>query len=368
MHDLFAFDSFRGGASISITLASVCRTLLQKVVQRATRERAFGCRQNEKQKENTKIQPTMPPKKKGQSLSKKDKNDKSTNNNNDNSTEWDNLDNLSIEQAITMLSNDHQKSLRERINVQKEFETMYQSFYESMKQNVAKMEMKIKAKEMEIEDTLNDQSAEIQVYNEKQQFIQYDHEQNLKNVDEDRMELIKDEQKDNELKLSQNEASQIALKMESKERGIVYVEEVKNTKERFKQESEEAQKEFNLQLETLQQDCLIGHESTQEALKMKAKDESNKMKEMNRKHLEELNRRQEETYKDTEKYFTTVSKQNTANIQRLLEECDRTDKLICDYNSQSLSLEEENERLSEPLSKYLRTVRFFHQQVSIVSV
>ena len=115
----------------------------------------------------------MPPKSKSKTSSKKNKNNQkestnnTINNNKNNTTEWDDMDIPKLEEYITTLSNKYQSSLQERIRFQTEYESIYQSYYEATKQNVTTMEMKIKAKQMEIEDMINDFNVEIDVYGEK---------------------------------------------------------------------------------------------------------------------------------------------------------------------------------------------------------
>lgn len=304
---------------------------------------------------------TMPPKKKGKSSSKTKEQ-----NNTNNKTEWDDLDMTSLEQVISKLSNEHQTSLQERIKAQTEYDSIFQSYYESTKQNVSTIQLKIKAKEMEIEDMLYDQNVEIQVYKEKEEYVQYTHEQHLRNVDEDRIQLMKDEGSNYELKLSQNEQQELTLKMEIREREIVYLEEVRNTKARLKQKLEDVRCGLVDQLEKMQQYCINQQKKMNNELDVKCGVEMREMIEQNNLHLYELDRRHGKMYDDTHLYYTNVSKENTARLQRLHDDLDKVNRLISNYESQSKQLEEENDRLSGPLSEYLSKVSVFLSYCSTV--
>ena len=297
----------------------------------------------------------MPPKKKGKS----DKNKQKKKNTTVIKTEWDDLENGALEQVINKLSKEHQTVLQERIKVQTEYESIYQSYYESTKQNVTSKELQIKAKEIKTEDLVNDQNAEVQVYLEKQQYIQYDHEQNLKNASEERMKSMMNGKSKHESKLLQSEKNQHTLKMEIKERGIVYLEEIKNSTNKYKHELEELRNKLSSQLEKLQQDCNKEQKMIQSELNMKCHVEIREMTEQNNLHLHESDWRHEDMCADTEKYYTNVSKENTTKLLNINEDVQKVEKTIFDNLALSEKLEEENIRLSGPLSEYLSTVRIF---------
>lgn len=300
----------------------------------------------------------MPSKaKNGKSSSKKNK--KGNKESSNEKTEWDDLDITTLEQSVTTLKNEYQTSLQDRVKFQTEYESMYQAYYESTKQNVSTMELEIKAKQLEVEDAIHDQNVEIEIYTEKEQFIQYDHDQNLNNVNEERIQYIQDEESKNESKLFQNEENQLALKLEIKERGIVYLEEIKNIQEKLRRELVESRDRLDLQLKALQDACINEYEEIQNELHAQSTTELSVMTDQNNLHIHELSQRHEERYTDAKAYFAKVSKENTAKTQGLTEESEKVDSLISDYERQSKLLHEENRQLSGPLSEYISKVRYF---------
>ncbi len=220
------------------------------------------------------------------------------------------------------------------------------------------MELKIKAKEMEIEDMIRDQDDEIQVYKEKGQYIHYDHAHNLDGVNKKRIQLMNDELKSRQSNLAKNEKDELTLKMEIKERETVYLEEVKNTKEKLSQNLDQVRQKLDYQLEKLNQTCIGLQQEVKVELDMKRSVELRDMSETNNMHLYELDQRHGQMYDDTQIYYTNVSTQNTARIERLNNDIERVEESILSYESQSRNLEEENIRLKAPLFEHFSTVRF----------
>ena len=297
----------------------------------------------------------MPPKKKKASSKKKKE---ETKNKQNEKTEWDDLDVASLEQVVSELSNNFETFLQERIRAQTEYETVYQTYYEREKQNVSTIELQIKAKEMEIEDMMRDQDAEMQVYQEKGHFIQYDHEQNLHDVNEQRIQLMNDELKSHESNLAQNEKEELTLKMEIKERETVYLEEVKSTKEKLEQNLDQVSDKLDDQLERLTQTCLSQQKEVKAELDMKCSVELREMSETNNFHLYGLDQEHEQMYSDTKICYTSVSTENMARIERLNNDLERVEDSILNHEAQSQGLEQENSRLKGPLSDHLSAVRF----------
>ena len=296
----------------------------------------------------------MPPKKK-KSSNKKKKED--TKNKLKEKTEWDDFDVASLEQVVSTLSNSFETSLQERIRAQTEYETVYQTYYERTKQDVSTMELKIKAKEMEIEDMIRDQDVEIQVYQEKGQFMQYDHERNLDGVNEQRVQLLNDELESHKLNLAQNEKDKLTMKTEIRERETVYLEEIKNTKENLEQNLNEVNQKLDNQLEELHRSCIRQQEEIKGELDLQRSVELREMSETNNLQLYELDQRHGQMYNDTLIYYTNVSTENTARIERLKSDLKRVEDSILNFEAQSRNLDEENSRLKSPLSEYLSTVR-----------
>lgn len=299
----------------------------------------------------------MPPKKNGKKSSKKNKKNESNDDNNT-KTEWDDFDIPALEEVVSKLTSDHQSSFQQRIQIQTEYEAMQQSYYEATKQSVSKLELQIRAKEMEMEDMIHDQCVEIQAYQEKQKYIQYDHERNLKNMEDESIHLMQVEESNHESKLSQNEKNELALKMEMKERGIVNIEEVKKIKERLKEQLDEVYHQLNNQIKQLEQDCQEQQKQTSDELSLKCHVELREMTEQNNLHIFEIERRHNEMFRETKDYYENVSNGNKNRIQSLKEELDKINLFISNYDNETKRLEDENENLGGPLSAYRKTVSF----------
>ena len=296
----------------------------------------------------------MAPKKNGKSTNKKKKQEK--NNPNNKTTEWDELDIPQLEQVISNLTIEYQTSIQNRIKIQTEHDIIYQSYYEATKQNVHKVELQIKAKEMEIEDRIYDQNIEIQSYNEKQQYIQYNHEQKVMKLNNERIQSIQDEIVDHKSKITFNEQKELTLKMEMKEREIVYYQQVKNKQNILQDKLNTVRDRLDAQLKTLRQDCINTQIQTQQEMDMKKNVELREVTEQNNLHLHQLDTRHGELYDDTKLYYTNVSNGNMIRIQRLNDDLRKVEQMITNYDNQSRKFEQENERLSGPLSECLSQV------------
>jgi hypothetical protein len=121
----------------------------------------------------------------------------------------------------------------------------------------------------------------------------------------------------------------------------------------------EARDRLDLQLKTLQEDCTNEYEEMQNVLHAQSTNELGVMTDKNNLHIQELNQYHEERHTDAKSYFTKISKENTAKIQGLTEECEKVDSLISDYERQFKLIQEQNHQLSGPLSKYRSKVRYF---------
>ncbi len=295
----------------------------------------------------------MPPKKKS---SKKNKKKGAKDEQQQIKTEWDDLDITSLQDVVSKLSNDHQSSLEQRVRIQTEYEAIQQSYYEATKQNVTTLELKIKAKEMEIEDMMYDQNVQIQTYQEKAKYIKYDHGMKLRNMENESIHLMQIEESNHESNLAQNHKNELALKMEIRERGIVHLQEVKNTKERLEKQLAEAHLRLAEQIKNLEKDCIDEERQMNEDLELKCHVELREMTEQNNLHLHELDSRHREMNDETTDYYENVFRENKARIENLRDDLEKVNALISKYENETKRLEEENKDLGEPLSDFLTTV------------
>ncbi len=273
-------------------------------------------------------------------------------------TEWDDLDVSTLEDVVSKLCNDHQLSSNQRIQVQTEYEAVQQSYYEATKQNVADLTLKIKVKEMEIEEMMNDQYDDIETYQEKEHFIRYGHDRNMENIEKESQYLMQVEESDHQSMLSQNEKNELALKMEIRERADVNLQEVKNTKARLKKQLDQVYNKLDEQIKKLKRDCNEQEKQRNDDLDLKCHVELREITEQINLHLLEIQRRYGEMFDETKDYYENVSNDNNTRITNQRSELEKTNALISKHENQTKRLDQENKDLSEPLIEYLANVSF----------
>ena len=292
----------------------------------------------------------MPPKKKSKSKNPKKQSVP---------TPWDELDVSTLEQEVTNLTNQRNKALQERIQVQTEHDAV-RSYYNVTRQQIDCLNNEIKIKVHEVDKKIDYNLEELNSYQEKIQQLNYDFEGKVRLAKECKREDISLEKERFKKSIEDEEERILAAREELSERQIVYMEEIRQQKARLDDELRKLKKSLEKDLKDLEKKCATDEEKIENDLDLKREKELREMEEQKNSHNAVLEEKHEELHSNTLSLYSNTSEENAAKIMKLEQDCEKVSEAIKKTKSQYDKFQEENDRLSEPLRELSTKVRCWY--------
>ena len=271
-------------------------------------------------------------------------------------TEWDDLDLSTLEQRVATLKAQQTHALEERIRIQTEYEAVV-SYRNVTKSEIDALEDEIRLKNYSTEQDGKDYFEEYRMYDEKVNQLNYDFKRKVE---------LNEARKDNELQIEDKECQEhlklteckvLSTQEELRERQIVNTEQIKQEKGRFDEEVTIIEKKLSQDLQALVDACAQQEISLNTDLGLKRLVELRALTEQMNLHLSRLEQKHEELYVNTRTQYSNTSDENCTKIGRLEDQTSNVLKEINILKDRSEVVQEENDRLSGPLSEMISKVR-----------
>lgn len=271
-------------------------------------------------------------------------------------TEWDDLDLSTLEQRVATLKAQQTHALEERIRIQTEYEAVV-SYRNVTKSEIDALEDEIRLKNYSTEQDGKDYFEEYRMYAEKVNQLNYDFKRKVE---------LNEARKDNELQIEDKECQEhlklteckvLSTQEELRERQIVNTEQIKQEKGRFDEEVTIIEKKLSQDLQALVDACAQQEISLNTDLGLKRLVELRALTEQMNLHLSRLEQKHEELYVNTRTQYSNTSDENCTKIGRLEDQTSNVLKEINILKDRSEIVQEENDRLSGPLSEMISKVR-----------
>lgn len=225
-----------------------------------------------------------------------------------------------------------------------------QTFYDITKNEVLEVERQIKAKDREMELMEDNHRVEVRVYLQKVKHLEYEHNENLKNITAESDALVKEEHGNHDDRSYELKNTKKALKLELAEREWSNAEEIKTLKQQHAKNLQKMREGFEAQLNELQDRCEGRLEQLEADLELRRKVHIHEIEERKNLHINDLMRNHENAFGQMKGYYNDITSDNLKLIKSLKDEV--AEMKVKAISNQKLmhEISVENQRLKEPLT------------------
>lgn len=299
----------------------------------------------------------MPPKK-----GKKGKKDKAAPEPEEEESEHDTMDLDMLREIVPMLRQQMEKAQLDRNYVQLERDTI-QTFYDITKNEVRNLEMLIAKKDREMEIMEDNHRVEVRVYLQKVRHLEYEHQNNLTNINIEGADFLAQEEQAHEDRAQKHKKAKKSLKMELAERDWVKAEEIKKMKAMHERNLEVQRKIFEKNTDELEVRCKDKLKQLEADLELRRKVHIHEIEERKNLHINDLMHNHEKAFENMKTYYNDITNDNLKLIRDLKEEVAEMKKKQGEYAKNMYSISLENQRLKEPLTKAVAEVASLRAQL-----
>mmetsp|Transcript_28725 Transcript_28725/g.37687 ORF Transcript_28725/g.37687 Transcript_28725/m.37687 type:complete len:483 (+) Transcript_28725:59-1507(+) len=305
----------------------------------------------------------MPPKKKkGKKKGKKGKKGKKDKVVEEEETEYNNMELDMLKEVVPMLRQQLEKAMLDRNYVQLERDTT-QTFYDLTKKEVYDLELQIAAKEREMELMEDNHRVEIRVYVQKVKHLEYEHKNNLRQINQEGGSLLAEEQE-------QHDNNELDIKREKKGYNLELVEQDLENAAAIVQEKENNAKNlqkmregFQKNLDDLTTRCQKRLEQLEADLELQRKVNIHEIEERKNLHINDLMKNHEKAFSQMKKYYNDITNDNLKLIKSLKDEVQESKNKAIANQKLMYDISQENKELSEPLDIAVKEVAELRAQL-----
>mmetsp|Transcript_12890 Transcript_12890/g.16285 ORF Transcript_12890/g.16285 Transcript_12890/m.16285 type:complete len:480 (-) Transcript_12890:1050-2489(-) len=293
----------------------------------------------------------MAPKKKGKGKKK----DESKNQEKE-TTEWDNLDITSLNTAINEMRQ-QLETLQKRRNYTQIERNAVQDYHDVTQNQINEANVKIESLDREAERATNDHVVEIRVYTHKVRHLQYEHENELERVTQEREDAVADETERHASYVDDLKNAKVSLKEDRREKSLVYAEDIRKRELEYASKIEEAKETYRAELEDLKSQCDARLKEMEEDMELRRKLEIHDVEERKNLYIHDTVTKHKEAFERLKVYYKGIIGKNLNEIQSLRQELAERERRVGKIKEDIDKITSENKRLEEPLAVALTQMK-----------
>ncbi|CAM9506290.1 unnamed protein product, partial [Sphacelaria rigidula] len=234
-------------------------------------------------------------------------------------TEYDNMDLEMLQEVVPMLKQQLEKSMLDRNYVQLERDTI-QIFYDITHREVQTLELKISAKDREMELMEDNHRVEVRVYVQKVKHLEYEHQNNIKTINMSEDRLLTSESDLHGQRSSELNRGKKDIKSEVEERYLLNAEEVAQLKKAHGKTLTKMREGFDANLTELRERCDARVAALEDDLELRRKVDIHEIEERKNLHINDLMKNHEKAFGQMKAYYNDITNDNLKLIRSLKDE------------------------------------------------
>lgn len=263
-----------------------------------------------------------------------------------------------LDQSLSAL-----KSEKEQRNYfQLERDKIY-SLYETTLTRATNAESSLRTKELEMESLTATHQSTIKVYQQKIKELLYSAKHEATQLKTEAEQSLRGEEEENRKREAQIQEEKRILGVRLKEETLKHMETVRNIneenernvsnlREQFEERMRQAQRNFDLKLQGVREDCEV-----------RRKEELSKLEERKNTHIQRLIANHRKSFEEIKQYYNDIIKNNLELVKSLKEELAEVRKREAMLEKVTFDVEQENKRLSDPLREALEETALLKQRL-----
>ena len=272
-------------------------------------------------------------------------------------TRWDDLDIIDLERDSIELANDVFELQKQCSSIEVEY-NIVKKFHDSNVRLVSDQVDQIQFLDnsrIEREDECN---IEMDVYVQKVQHIKYQYDFKATTMTELHKVTMEDEEKKSENCTIDLERKKSHSMDSSYERKVSNVEELRQIKERYAQESKDLRKKLEMEFEIHEEVCQSKERNSIDKIIKRRQKCIRDVEEQCNYHLNELERKYQETHNITKNKYSDIENNSQKTIDNLKKDIESMKRSISEQEGKIDILRKDNASLNKPLVEALVKVKF----------
>lgn len=225
-----------------------------------------------------------------------------------------------------------------------------QSYYDVTREQIRELDMQIEKKNLEIENTEEDNATELRVYDQKANFIKYCHDNKLKEVFDDNEAKMNDSSTNHAKDVEDLEATKRNTRVAMIGAGEQHTSEICNLQRDNKMDISLIKEKLDADVKLFEQKCDDQQAELQKELDSRQDAELHIVDSRKDFHLKDLSESHQHRCNDMRVYFEGVERQQQIDIEDLEAEIRRLTKAAIENESSSSYLKDSNERCGNELT------------------
>jgi chromosome segregation ATPase len=256
-------------------------------------------------------------------------------------TEWVGKSAEQLKELVVGLQCDLEKARKSRNNAQTEFASI-QSYYDITRENIRELDMRIEKQDLEVENTEEDNETELNVYEQKSNFVKYCHDKQLKQAKEETDSRTADSIKDHANQVESTKASTANLEAEKDELEKRLIDDFSSTRTQQRNELTRVKEQLDADVRLFEQHCEAHQSFLKKELSTRRTSELHAIESRKESHLKDIIASHERACGEMRSYFDGVERQQSIDIEELQAQIRRLKKVAVKHESDSNYLKESN--------------------------
>eukprot|EP01041_Mallomonas_annulata_P001513 gene1513-2913_t len=265
-------------------------------------------------------------------------------------TEYDTMDLEMLREVVPMLKQQLEKSMLDRNYVQLERDAI-QQYFDITRREVRELELAVGAKDREMELLEDNHRVELRVYQQKVKHLEYEHKNNIKGIVQDGTSLLEEEQTVSVSRERDLLRLKEQLKFERMEMELVNASKVSEIRQQHEKQLVKLRQQFDDGLSELGSRCENRLRQLELDLELRRRVEVHEVEERKNQHINDLIKNHKKAFGQMKAYYNDITSGNLQLIRDLQKQVEELKARALNNKRMLLDYTQENQKLSEPLSK-----------------
>lgn len=263
-------------------------------------------------------------------------------------SEFDGLTTDALKVQIAEMKPRLERAQLDRNQVQLDRDTL-QTFYDISSREVGDLELKLLAKDREMEVLEDNHRVEVRVYVQKVKHLEYEHTHAVARIESDNKGLLAEEGVVHSTKEGGLRRDKASLKLEMREREHLYAMEVQELKSLQEKNLTKLRDEFAESLTTLGVRYEKRLEKLRAELELRLKVEMHEIEERKHLHIGDLVRSHDASFGEIKRYYNEITKDNLKLVRLLKAQIAELHRTQIKNQKITSDITQDNRGLAEPL-------------------
>ncbi len=264
--------------------------------------------------------------------------------------EFDNMDLDMLREVVPMLEQQLDKSMLDRNYVQLERDAI-QQFFDITKREVSEISLALNTKDREMALMDDNHRVELRVYQQKVKHLEYENRNNIKTIVMDGTSMLETEKKSHEDQQRELLRLKEQKKFEKMEVELVNANKVSEVKASHEKQLVKLREQFIDGLTELESRCEARLKALEQDLELRRRVEVHEVEERKNQHINDLIKNHKKAFGQMKNYYNDITSGNLQLIKNLQKQIAELKARATNNKKLLLDYVQENQKLSEPLSK-----------------